>query len=243
MTAPSEPETERPGDPAIEPPGSPLKLLLVGYGKMGKLIEQMAVEQGMQVAGRVTTSDPAWADADVAIDFSTAAALVGNFPHYVERHLPVVIGTTGWSDHVAPLRAAAEAAGLGVVAAPNCSIGVNLFEMMVAEAARLMQAHPQYGAWIHELHHAAKRDAPSGTALMLHGAMTAAGYVHPIDVASTRAGMIPGTHTIGFDGASDTIELTHRARDRRGFASGALLAARWLHGRSGWFSMADVLRG
>lgn len=220
----------------------PLRLLLVGYGKMGRLLEQLAPEHGMAVAGRVTAAHADWAAADVAIDFSTAPALALNFPRYLERRLPVVIGTTGWGEQASAYRAAAAEAGLNVVAAANFSIGVNLFEMMVAEAARLMQAHPQYGAWIHELHHAAKRDAPSGTALMLRDAMTAAGYAHGIDVAATRAGMIPGTHTIGFDAASDTIELTHRARDRRGFASGALLAARWLQGRSGWFSMADVLR-
>jgi len=105
-----------------------------------------------------------------------------------------------------------------------------------------MRAYPQYGAWIHELHHAAKRDAPSGTALLLRDAMTRAGYDRVVDVSSTRAGTIPGTHTIGFDGPSDTIELTHVARDRRGFASGALLAAQWIKDRRGWFSMTDVLR-
>ncbi len=220
-----------------------MKLLLVGYGKMGKLVEQMAVEQGLDVTGRVDVDDQGWADADVAIDFTTAEALVANFPRYAERRMPVVIGTTGWSAHEQALRAEAERAGLGVVAAANFSIGVNLFEMMVREAARLMKAHPQYGAWIYEQHHAAKRDAPSGTALVLRDAMWQSGYEATIDMSSTRAGMIPGTHTIGFDGASDTIELTHRARDRRGFASGALLAARWIKGRRGWYSMADVLRG
>jgi 4-hydroxy-tetrahydrodipicolinate reductase len=228
---------------AETPAVPPVRLLIVGYGKMGRLIEELAVEQGLPVAGRVDDAETGWPPADVAIDFSTAAALRQNFPRYIERRLPVVIGTTGWSEHAPAWRAEAGRAGLGVVAAANFSIGVNLFELLVAEAARLMQAQPQYGAWIHELHHAAKRDAPSGTALMLRDAMTGAGYQQPIDMSSTRAGMIPGTHTIGFDAASDTIELTHRARDRRGFASGALLAARWLQGRSGWFSMADVLRG
>jgi 4-hydroxy-tetrahydrodipicolinate reductase len=218
-------------------------LLLVGYGKMGKLVEQLAAEQGLAVAGRVDVDGEGWSDADVAIDFTTADALVANFPRYVERRMPVVIGTTGWSAHEAQLKADAQRAGLGVVAAANFSIGVNLFEMMVREAARLMQGHHQYGAWIHEAHHSAKRDAPSGTALVLRTAMTDAGYAAAIDMSSTRAGMIPGTHTIGFDGPSDTIELTHTARDRRGFASGALLAARWIQGRQGWFSMADVLRG
>jgi 4-hydroxy-tetrahydrodipicolinate reductase len=221
-----------------------VKLLLVGYGKMGRLVEQLAPEHGCEVAGRIDVGSGDWsAPADVAVDFSTGEALRDNFRQYVDRGLPVVIGTTGWSAHEAELRRNAEAAGLGVVAAANFSIGVNLFQLMVAEAARLMQAHEQYGAWIHEAHHAAKRDAPSGTALVLRDIMVGASYKRPIDMSSTRAGAIPGTHTIGFDGASDTIELTHRARDRRGFAAGALLAARWLEGRRGWFTMQDVLRG
>jgi 4-hydroxy-tetrahydrodipicolinate reductase len=221
-----------------------MKLLLVGYGKMGRLIEQLAPEHGCEIAGRIDVGSGDWsAPADVAVDFSTAEALRDNFRRYVDRGLPVVIGTTGWSAHEAELRRNAEAARLGVVAAANFSIGVNLFQLMVAEAARLMQAHEQYGAWIHEAHHAAKRDAPSGTALVLRDIMVGASYKRPIDMSSTRAGAIPGTHTVGFDGASDTIELTHSARDRRGFAAGALLAARWLEGRRGWFTMQDVLRG
>ncbi len=219
-----------------------MKLLIVGYGKMGRLIEELAPAQGCEVSGRIDVDRGDWnVPADVAVDFSTADALEANFSRYAERKLPVVIGTTGWSAHEAELREAAEKAGLGVVAAANFSIGVNLFQLMVAEAARLMQPHPGFGAWLHEAHHSAKRDAPSGTALMLRDTMAAAGFDRPIDVSATRAGSIPGIHTIGFDGPSDTIELTHTARDRRGFASGALLAARWIPGRRGWFTMADVL--
>ena len=218
-----------------------MKLLLVGYGKMGRLVDELAAEHGGSVVGRVDVDGSGWTEADVAIDFSTAEALRGNFERYVAMRMPVVIGTTGWGEAAAQLRAAAATARLGVVASANFSIGVNIFEMLVAQAARLMQAQPQYGAWIHEQHHAAKRDAPSGTAILLRDAMTRAGYARAIDVSSSRAGMVPGTHTVGFDGQSDTIELTHRARDRRGFASGALLAARWVQGREGWFSMSDVL--
>ena len=218
-----------------------MRLLLVGYGKMGRLVEELAVARRHEIVGRIDVGNESWAPADVAIDFSTADALAGNFSRYVERRLPVVIGTTGWSDRLAEYRAQAAAANIGVVAAANFSIGVNLFEMLTAEAARLLQAHPQYGAWIHEAHHAAKRDAPSGTALLLRDAMVDAGFSRGIDMSSTRAGMIPGTHTIGFDSASDTIVMTHTARDRRGFASGAIAAAEWLQGRVGWFSMRDVL--
>lgn len=220
-----------------------MRLLIVGYGKMGRLVEELAVAQGMEIASRIDVDDGDWsAPADVAIDFSSAAALEANFPRYVERKLSAVIGTTGWSDLLPAYRAEAERAGLGVVVSANFSIGVNLFELIVGDAARMMRAYPQYGAWIHELHHAAKRDAPSGTALLLRDAMTRAGYDRVVDVSSTRAGTIPGTHTIGFDGPSDTIELTHVARDRRGFGLGALLAAQWIKDKRGWFSMTDVLR-
>ena len=219
-----------------------MRLLIVGYGKMGRLVEELAVAQGMEIASRIDVDDGDWsAPADVAIDFSSAAALEANFPRYVERKLSAVIGTTGWSDLLPAYRAEAERAGLGVVVSANFSIGVNLFELIVGDAARMMRAYPQYGAWIHELHHAAKRDAPSGTALLLRDAMTRAGYDRVVDVSSTRAGTIPGTHTIGFDGPSDTIELTHVARDRRGFGLGALLAAQWIKDKRGWYSMADVL--
>ena len=221
-----------------------MRILLVGYGKMGRLIEELAPAHGCEVAGRIDVDTGDWTvPVDVAVDFSTADALRTNFARYVERQLPAVIGTTGWAGHEVNLRQAAERAGLGVVAAANFSIGVNLFQLMVAEAARLMVPQTQFDAWIHEAHHAAKIDAPSGTALVLRDGMVGAAYDRPIDMSSTRAGAIPGTHTIGFDGPSDTIELTHTARDRRGFAAGALLAARWVQGRRGWYTMADVLRG
>ena len=219
-----------------------MKVLIVGYGRMGRLVEELARAEDIAVAGHVDVDGGDWsAPADVVIDFTTAAALVNNLERYVERRLPVVIGTTGWEAQRDDLKVRAAAARLGVVAAANFSIGINLFEMLIAEAARLMQRRSDYGAWLHEAHHVAKLDAPSGTALYLRDAMMAAGFDRTVDVSSTRAGTIPGTQTIGFDGPSDTIELTHRARDRRGFASGALLAARWVRGRNGWFSMADVL--
>jgi 4-hydroxy-tetrahydrodipicolinate reductase len=219
-----------------------VKLLLVGFGRMGRLVEELAGEHGDEIVGRiVSTSGGDWPAADVAIDFSTAEAVRTNVPRLAQRGTNVVIGTTGWKAYEAEVRGAAERAGIGVVAAANFSIGVNIFQMLAADAARLMEPHRDYGAWIYEAHHAAKKDAPSGTALLLRDAMTAAGFGRPIDMASTRAGSIPGTHTIGFDSPSDTIELTHTARDRRAFARGALLAARWVQNRRGWFSMRDVL--
>jgi 4-hydroxy-tetrahydrodipicolinate reductase len=130
---------------------------------------------------------------------------------------------------------------IGVLAAANFSLGLNLFQLVVEEAARRFAPHASFGAWVHEQHHAAKKDAPSGTALQLKSGMERSGYARPIDVSSTRAGSIPGTHTIGFDGPSDTITLTHTVRDRAVFARGALEAARWLEGRRGWFTMREML--
>ena len=220
-----------------------MKLLIVGYGKMGRMVDELATNAGIEIAGRVDQGRDEWANADVAIDFSTADALLSNFVQYATRRMSVVIGTTGWNAQVDRLRGEAQNAGIGVVAAANFSIGVNIFEHVVAEAARMMSAQPQFGSWIHEIHHSAKRDAPSGTALLLRDVMIAAGFNRTIDMSSARAGMIPGTHTVGFDSASDTIELIHRARDRRGFAAGALVAARWVQGKTGWYSMQDVLKG
>ena len=222
-----------------------MRLLLVGFGRMGKLVEELARDEGHPIAGRIVGATAAadWPAADVAIDFSTAEAVRTNLPRLAERGTNVVIGTTGWQAHEPELRGVAERADIGVVASANFSIGVNLFAMLVAEAGRLMQRQEEYGAWIHELHHAAKKDAPSGTALLLRDGLVSAGFSRGIDVSSTRAGAIPGTHVIGFDGPSDTIELTHTARDRRAFAKGALVAAKWIQGRRGWFSMRDVLKG
>jgi 4-hydroxy-tetrahydrodipicolinate reductase len=221
------------------------RVLIVGYGRMGRTIESLCPDYGMQVAGTVdvdTAGDAdRWPDADVAIDFSLADAVPVNLPRLAARGMDVVIGTTGWQAHEEQLRRDAARHPVGIVAASNFALGVNLFIALAERAAELFAGHPEFGAWIHELHHAAKRDAPSGTALTLRSAMEGAGYEHAIDVASTRAGSIPGTHTIGFDGPGETITLTHTARDRTIFARGALEAARWVRGRRGWFTMRDVL--
>jgi 4-hydroxy-tetrahydrodipicolinate reductase len=131
--------------------------------------------------------------------------------------------------------------GSGIVAAPNFSTGVVLFEALVAQAARLFAGQRDFGAWLHEAHHAMKKDAPSGTALKLKKSMEDAGYDRVIDVSATRAGQMPGTHTVGFDGPSEAVTLVHTARDRGAFARGALTAARWVQGKAGWFTMQDVL--
>ena len=217
---------------------------------MGKLVDQLSASYGFEVTGRLDIddnrggagiTDDGVRDVDVAIDFSTADAVVDNLPRLAKRGINLVIGTTGWLTEEAAMRKIAEDAGIGVVAAANFSLGVNLFLAVAERAARLFEPHQEFGAWIHEVHHAAKVDAPSGTALALRAAMERSGYARTIDTASTRVGSAPGTHTVGFDGPSETIVLTHDTRDRATFARGALAAAHWVRGRCGWFSMRDVL--
>ncbi len=220
------------------------RVLLVGHGRMGRLVESLAREYEFDVAGTIdsrTAADAAWPAADVAVDFSVADAVPGTVSRLARAGTPLVIGTTGWQSTEPSVRETAARAKMGVVAAPNFAIGVNIFLAAAERLAGQMAAQPSFGAWIHELHHAAKRDAPSGTALAIEQGMRSVGYTADVPIASTRAGAIPGTHTLGFDAASETITLTHQARDRAAFARGALLAARWVIGRRGWFSMADVL--
>ena len=220
------------------------RLLLVGYGRMGRLVESLAPESGFTVAGTIDSrSSPAndWPDADVAVDFSVGDAVPHTVARLAKRGMPVVIGTTGWKASEPAVRETASRANLGVVAAPNFAIGVNLFLAVAGQLGALMAAQPAFGPWIHELHHAAKRDAPSGTALAIEARLRDSGYTADVPIASIRAGAIPGTHTLGFDAASETITLTHEARDRAAFARGALAAARWVLGRHGWFTMSDVL--
>lgn len=220
------------------------RLLLIGHGRMGQLVESLADESGFEIAGAIdrrSAADADWPAADVAVDFSIAEAVPSTVLRLAKRGTPVVIGTTGWQASEPSLRDAAAQAKLGVVAAPNFAVGVNVFLAVAEHLGRLMAAQPAFGGWIHELHHAAKRDAPSGTALAIDARLRAAGYTADVPLASTRAGAIPGTHTLGFDAASETITLTHQARDRAAFARGALTAARWIIGKRGWFTMADVL--
>jgi 4-hydroxy-tetrahydrodipicolinate reductase len=227
-----------------------MKILLVGHGKMGQLVGSLAPQYGCEVAGVIDPASPQhgggpgdarWTGVDVAIDFSTPDSVIANAKALAGRGISLVIGTTGWSQHEAALRQAVADAGVGIVVAPNFSTGVVLFDALVAQAAKLFAPQAEFSAFIHEAHHSAKKDAPSGTALLLKKSMEQAGFGRAIDVSATRAGFIPGTHTIGFDGPAETITLTHTARDRTAFARGALAAANWVQGKRGWFTMKDVL--
>lgn len=229
-----------------------MNLAIVGYGKMGRLIEQLAPEYGFTVTLKLDEFNNAnyegitadnFRGVDVAIDFSIPPVVVSNVERISALGVNVVEGTTGWLEQLDHVKAVVEKAGTGMVWSPNFSIGVNVFLRLVAEAARLLKDEPSYGAWGWEIHHSTKKDAPSGTLLKLFGEMKKAGYGRPIDASSNRAGTHPGTHEIGFDSAADTITLRHSARNREGFARGALKAAQWVVGKKGFFEFSEIMAG
>ncbi len=227
-----------------------MRLLVVGHGRMGRLVEQHASAYGFEVAGILDIEenrDGAGVTAercrgvDVAVDFSTPEATLATVPKIAALGVSLVVGTTGWQAREAELREIVLASGIGAVVAANFSLAANLLDALTQAAGRMFSNSKSYGAFIHEAHHAAKKDAPSGTALMLRRALERGGYALPVDVSSTRAGFIPGIHTVGFDGPAETLTLTHTVRDRATLAHGALEAARWIVGRKGWYGMRDVL--
>ncbi|HYK18457.1 MAG TPA: dihydrodipicolinate reductase C-terminal domain-containing protein [Bryobacteraceae bacterium] len=219
-------------------------LAIVGYGKMGRLIDQLAPEYGFTVTARVDVGrDEPLAGAAAAVEFSVPGAVLGNIRKLAEAHIPAVIGTTGWLDHLNEAKSIVSEHESALVWSPNFSVGVNVFTRLVAEAARLLKNEKDYTAWAWEIHHITKKDAPSGTLLKLVNEMRAAGYDRHIDSSSNRAGAHPGTHEIGFDSAADTITLRHAARSREGFARGALKAAQWIIGRKGFYEFSDILFG
>jgi len=226
------------------------RLAIVGYGKMGRMIEQFAPEYGFSVALKLDEFNNAnsagvtvenFRGIDVAIDFSIPAAVRRNVEGVAALGVNIVVGTTGWLEHVEAVKQIVEASGIGLVWSPNYSVGVNAFFRLVREAARLLESQPAYAAWAWEIHHSAKKDAPSGTLLKLVEEMKQAGYTRVIDVSSNRAGAHPGTHEIGFDSSADTITLRHTARSREGFARGALQAAKWVVGKKGFYEFGDVI--
>jgi 4-hydroxy-tetrahydrodipicolinate reductase len=223
--------------------GRPLRLALIGYGRMGKLVEQLAPEHGFEVAlrlGGAGTAGASFQGIDAAIDFSVAAAVPATVERIAPLQVPLVVGTTGWGSELPRVREAVEKQGGGLLYGANFSIGVQVFYRLAAAAAHLLTEESGYDAWAYEIHHRKKLDAPSGTLLELERVAEAAGWTRPIDVASNRAGAIPGTHQLGFDSESDTLILEHRARNRSGFAHGALRAARWLIGRRGVYEFSQV---
>jgi 4-hydroxy-tetrahydrodipicolinate reductase len=224
-----------------------MNIALVGYGKMGKLVEQVApgeirlkLDEFNNAAYEGITREN-FQGIDVAIDFSIPAAAVENIERISAMGVNIVVGTTGWFEHLDRVRSVIEENGTGLVWSPNFSIGVNVFFRLVSEAARLVSNESAYEAWAYEIHHSAKKDAPSGTLWKLVEEMRAAGYFRKIDTSANRAGAHPGTHEIGFDSAADTITLRHVARSREGFAEGALRAAKWIVGKKGFYEFSEIV--
>lgn len=227
-----------------------MNLAIVGYGKMGRLIEQFAPEYGFDVKIRLRAANndrfggvtkENFGGIDVAAEFSKPAAAAENLTRLAGLGVNVVTGTTGWAAQVDRVRTAVESNGTGLVWSPNFSVGVHIFSQIVSEAARLMADRTEYGAWAWEIHHAAKKDALSGTLLSLVENMKQAGYSRLIDASSNRAGAHPGTHEIGFDSPADTITIRHAARSREGFARGALRAAQWIVGKKGFHDFRAIV--
>jgi len=229
-----------------------MNLAIVGYGKMGRLIEQLAPEYGFTVGLKLDEFNNAnfegvtrenFREVDVAIDFSIPAAVADNVERIAGLGVNMVLGTTGWTAHMDRVKRAVEKSGIGLVWSPNYSVGMNVFFRLVSQAARLLKDEPDYGAWGWEIHHSTKKDAPSGTLLRLVEEMRREGYARPVSVSSNRAGAHPGTHEIGFDSSADTVTLRHTARGREGFARGALKAAQWVIGKKGFYEFNEVLFG
>jgi 4-hydroxy-tetrahydrodipicolinate reductase len=220
-----------------------MKLALLGYGKMGRMIEESAARAGLDVACVIDPlggSRGELAGCDVALDFTEPSAVLENIKLAAAHKLGLVVGTTGWYDRVDEARRIVEASGIGFVYGSNFSIGVNLMFRITRYAAGLFSRFGSYDPYLEEAHHRFKKDAPSGTAIFLQREVEKE-YGAPAPVTSTRAGYIPGTHTVGFDSEADTLRIVHSARSRAGFADGAILAARWIAGRTGFYEFSEII--
>lgn len=223
------------------------RIAIVGMGKMGRAIAELAPSRGWEVVARLDETETGQGitkellgGADVAVEFTTPEAAPKNIRAIAATGCPVVVGTTGWYDQLSSVTADIERSGGALLPATNFSIGVNIFEQIVAHAARLLANMPGFEAHLTETHHSAKKDAPSGTAITL-GRAASKEYGREIPTTSIRVGSVPGVHEFVFDAPFEQIHLEHIARDRRVFAEGALVAAAWLIGKRGVFSMRDVL--
>jgi 4-hydroxy-tetrahydrodipicolinate reductase len=218
---------------------------------MGKLVETIALRQGWEVGPKLDIAEnvggsgitaESMAGVDVAVEFSQPEAVLQNIEAAARLGINLVVGATGWAKQKAKIEQIVQNTGIGLIYGANFSLGMNLFFEIMAHTARIMGMVPQYDAYISEEHHKTKKDAPSGTALNLLDLMRPHLSNPNLSIASIRAGWIPGTHTIGFDSEADTITLEHRARSRQGFAEGAVLAARWIAGKKGFYDFRQVFR-
>ena len=228
-----------------------MKIALIGYGAMGKLIKTLAENKNHEIAVVIDDRDANLSAerlaeklnaAEVAIDFSSAEAVRRNSEACLIANVPLVEGTTGWNAEKDAIKNLVEEKNGAFVFGANFSVGVNLFYRITDFASEIFAKFEDYEAFIEERHHSRKKDAPSGTALKLKD-IVSKHITKDFSVAATRAGNIPGTHIVGFDGTADQILLEHTARSREGFASGAILAAEWIVGRKGFYEFTDVMDG
>lgn len=217
---------------------------IIGDGKMGKALQSVAAESGAKVVAVIGQDVAVTAEslrgADVAIEFTVPDAALSNAKACIDARCPVVIGTTGWYDTLGALTAYATEHDGAVIWSANFSLGVYALTCLMRTAGLLFATIPGFDAQLVETHHTAKKDSPSGTALVLQRE-TESALGRPVPITSIRLGSVPGTHELIFDGAYEQIVISHEARDRRVFAEGALVAARWLIGRRGVFTLADVI--
>ncbi|MCU1288921.1 MAG: dihydrodipicolinate reductase [Acidobacteria bacterium] len=226
-----------------------MKIALIGHGAMGRLIETLAKNKNHEIVAIIHEADANLSaeelveklkGADAAIDFSVAEAVERNVRACLLAEVPLVEGTTGWNDQKEAIKSLVKEKQGAFVFGANFSVGVNLFYKIADYASALFAVFEDYEAFIEEQHHSRKKDAPSGTALKLKD-IVAAHIAKDFSVAATRAGNIPGTHRVGFDGTADQILLEHSARSREGFASGAITAAEWIVGRAGFYEFTEVM--
>ena len=225
-----------------------MKIGLIGYGAMGRMVGDLAVARGHEVSVKVDIADAGQSVADlaerlhacdVAIDFSIGDAVPKHVEAAVDAQVPLVVGTTGWLAQLEAVRQTVEQHQGALIYGANFSVGVQIFYRIAARTAELFRAVTDYDGFIEEAHHKRKLDAPSGTALKL-GEVVRQNLGRDVPVSSTRSGYIPGTHRLGFDSAADQIRITHEARSREGFAAGALMAAEWIVGRKGVYEFSEV---
>lgn len=229
-----------------------MRIVIVGDGKMGRAVAALARERGHVVqavlgreentGGRALTAERL-AGADVAVEFTRPDAVVTNLERLIEAGVPTVTGTTGWLEELPGIEAQVKRRGGALLHASNFSLGVHLFLRAARDVSRWFAGRQEFEAFILEEHHAAKRDAPSGTARELQARLREADPGRPFPITSVRAGATPGTHLVAYDGPFERVTLTHEARSREGFAAGALAAAEWLPGRSGIYTLEDMLFG
>ena len=231
-----------------------MKIALFGYGKMGKVIEKIAIERGHEIVLKIEQGDASYnlKIADVAIDFSTPTAAVSNITEAINCQIPVVCGTTGWLEAFESIKSLCHTKNGAFLYASNFSLGMNLFFELNRKLAQVMKPYGEYSMGIDEIHHTQKQDAPSGTAITLaEDAIKESEYTgwslgksldpKQIGIEAKRIENIPGTHKVSYDSKIDSLEIKHIAKNREGFGLGAVIAAEWLFGKTGVFSMKDVL--